>query len=69
MQKKYIVTSSGIKAGKPYATLCPIIEGTKANGDSYSFINTDTPEKEDEVLPVTSIHYYEITRSTVKKPL
>lgn len=67
MQKRYVVTSSGVKAGKAYSTLCLIVEGTKANGDSYSFVNQDITEREEEALPIASVHNYEVTRAPMKK--
>jgi len=63
MQEKFMVTSSGVKSGKSYATLSRIVQGTKDNGDRYSFIDADRTMRETEEMVLGSIVEYETTRS------
>jgi hypothetical protein len=64
MKTMYMVTSSGVKAGKAYATLNRVVQGTKDNGDKYSFVDTNSAIREAEELPLGSIHTYETNRTS-----
>jgi hypothetical protein len=62
MQEQLMVTSSGVKNGKAYATLNGIVQGVKENGDKYAFIDQNRKVKEQEEMPIGSIVVYETKR-------
>ena len=63
MTDLYIVTSTGTKDGKPYSSLARVVQGTKANGDKYAFIDTKSPEiHEQEILQFGEIMEYQTSR-------
>jgi hypothetical protein len=65
MTEYYLVTATGIKDKKPYSSLSRIVQGTKENGDRYSFIDDKTfPRKEAEELQLGAIITYESKRVT-----
>jgi hypothetical protein len=62
MQEKYIVTSTGVKGGKPYASLSCIVSGKKENGDTYAFADEKRRIREGEEIPVGTVITYETKR-------
>ena len=63
MQEYYIVTSTGIKDGKPYSSLSRVIQGEKENGDKYSFFDSKAfPMRENEEMPLGTVLLYETAR-------
>jgi hypothetical protein len=62
-KEAFMVISSGMKAGKPYATLARVIAGTKANGDSYAFLDDNHVIREAEVLEIGTIFHYDMVRA------
>jgi hypothetical protein len=65
MREKYLCTSSGVKDGKAYASLSRIVQGTKANGDRYCFIDDKSRKSEAEEISVGEVVEYESTRVKV----
>lgn len=63
MKAQYIVTSSGVKAGKAYTTLSRIVQGTKESGDRYAFLDSNSTMREVEEMTVGTIVTYETTRA------
>jgi hypothetical protein len=62
MLESYLVTSSGIKDGKPISYMSKIIEVKKGN-DDYLFIDNKTfPKIEPEIIPFGSIITFESKR-------
>jgi len=47
-----IVTSTGIKDGKPYSFLTPIRQGVSKNGNVYGFLDTDRAIRREEKLQI-----------------
>ena len=63
MKENFIVVSSGIKDGQPYATLKGIREGkSKKTGEPYAFIDDNSFMQEKEVLPLGHIVSYKRER-------
>jgi hypothetical protein len=62
MLDNYLVTSSGIKDGKPISYLAKIVEVKKGN-DNYIFTDTKTfPKIIEEIIPMGTIISYELNR-------
>ena len=60
--EKYLVFSSGKKQDKEYSFLRKVIEGTKKNGDTFSFLDDKSFQREEERLPVGTIIRYQRQR-------
>ena len=61
----WMVTSSGIKDGQPYAFLKQVREGKSKNaGEPYANIDEKSFKKEDEALPLGKIVSYKEERIT-----
>ena len=60
MKEVYIVTSTGIKNGKPYSFLKKIAQGKKEDGDCFAFIDAkDYGLREDSEMELGSFVTYE----------
>jgi uncharacterized protein YigE (DUF2233 family) len=63
--EKFMVTATGTKDGKPYTSLSRLVQGSKANGDRYSFLDQNRTMREQEEIPVGTIVEYSTTRAAV----
>lgn len=63
----YIVTSAGVKDGKPYSFLAPVVQGVNKKGEAYAFLNMENIIREDEQFQLASVVYFETKRVAAPK--